>query len=100
MGNKCKGRTFPLSRDINTPSFIEYIHFIRFYFWTGPQEQLNMMRETEIQRKKDQKIPFTPETAFLGNISLSTNSTTEKLVWEFVYKQCQELAEAHGLNLI
>jgi hypothetical protein len=69
MGNKFTSRKFYLTRDINNQSFIEYIQFIRFYHFSGSQGLLDMMREAEIQRKKDKNIPFTPETAFLGNIT-------------------------------
>jgi len=50
----CGGRSsrlFQLSGNINDPQFMEFIHFMRFFLWTGTVEELSNMRAAEIQRK-------------------------------------------------
>jgi len=51
MGGKSDQRIFHLTRNMNDPQFMEYIHFMRFYLWTGSAEELKNMRAREIQRK-------------------------------------------------
>jgi len=51
MGGGSDRRLFQLSGNINDPHFMEYIHFMRFFLWTGPVEELQKMRAAEIRRK-------------------------------------------------
>jgi len=73
---------------------------MRFYWWNGPQEMLDAMRQREIDRKNHFKIPYDVDTAFLGFECPSSNSTTEKQVWEEIYKTCETKAGEHGMDLL
>jgi len=82
MGGKSDQRIFSISKDMNDPAFMEYIQFMRFYLWTGSQQELNDMRANEIARKQHFKIPFNDETAFQGTQCAPRSSKSETVMWE------------------
>ena len=48
MGGKFNSRTFSIGKNMNDPYFMDYVNFMRFYLWTGSQQELNRMRAMEI----------------------------------------------------
>lgn len=74
-------RTFMVSENINTESFMHMIFFSRYFVFGGTVESLVEIKKAEVQRKVDAKEIFTDQTAFDGTRVNSYSKEMESIVW-------------------
>jgi len=98
-GGKPGARVFHLSSNLNDPQFMEYVHFLRYFLWTGTPAELKALRAAEIARKQAGRIPFTEETAFLGTQCPAGSSKAEAMMWSYIRQSAENRMRTYPVSL-
>jgi hypothetical protein len=78
---------------------MEFVHFLRYFLWTGAPAALQEMRANELKRKTALKIPFDATNAFQGTQCPPTSSKSEFMMWNVLSKQIEARMRSYPIGL-